>query len=132
MLQAMAELMKERHHFSVRQEGRLIRERCSKVAREIASGVLSRLGAAAAADALVHPGSSSLVLPRVWIQIEKADRASGCVANRVGRNVRMPGRDVRHLLDPDSIKALHQRKHPRNDFVSLKVGPQIVFGKPEL
>ena len=124
VVQAVAELVEERHDVVVGQQGRLPIARRQEVADEVRDRGRGAARGRLAADAVVHPCAAALVRARVRVEVEAADRRAARLDLEVAR-VRVPGRDAAALHDTQAEQAFGDLEEGREHARQGKVRAQL-------
>ena len=120
LVQPVAELMKERDHLAMGEEGGPPADGCRKVAREIGHGRLHAARHSAAVAGVVHPGATTLGLTRVEVNVELAKKAAPGILQSEEAHVRMPGRPLVGA-NSNAVERLDQAEEPGEHRVLRKV-----------
>ena len=124
VMQAVAELVKQRGDFVVRQEGRSRRDRSGEVAYQLRDRQRVARGQRLGDDAFVHPCAAALLGARIGIEVEAGDDFVAGVQQIVKADAGMPHADRRSLTHADSVQALRQREQTCQYLGKRKIRPQ--------
>src|ERR1700759_1985991 len=104
-MQQMPELVENRFDLPVRQQRGLVADRRRKIAADQSQVRLESVSGGAAGQQAVHPGAAALVLSRIPIGVESAEKRSVFVVDVVKLDVLVPSGNMLLFGDANSIEA---------------------------
>ena len=117
VMQAVAELVEQRHHVVVGQQRRPPPLRRQRIAHQVGDRQRERAVELHAADAVVHPGAAALVGARAGIEVKAGERRAVGRAHLEVAHVGVPHRHATALLQPHAVQASgdfeQALQHPR-------------------
>ena len=124
----MAELVKDRLHFAVRQQRRLVPDRRGQIAADQPGMRGSQMAGWASGDEGVHPRSAAFVFAREPIRVKGRELLpAGRIFNAVIAHGVVPHRRAGLFDDTNPVEARHNFEQTVNDPVDGKVRAQFLF-----
>ncbi len=122
----MPEFVEQRHHVVVRQQAGPVAGGRHEVAHQESDRQDRLLAEARPAHALVHPRAAALLLARVDVRVEMADRLARGVLDTEEADVRVPGIHFAARRDADAEQLLGGVEQPRQHAIGREIGPQLL------
>src|SRR4051794_22506153 len=88
---------------------------------------VKRAGRGTASDQRVHPGAAALVLARVPVRVEAAEKYAALVVHVVVPHLRVPDRNAGLPGDTNSVQTVHQIEQAGHYVLEREIGPQRFF-----